>query len=58
MTETELARKVLSKGLNPENIGVEEAMTSPVFSMDSYLPVKEANRFIHKNKIRHLRVTK
>ena len=57
VTETELARKVLGKGLNRESIGVEEVMTSPVFSMDRYLPVEEANRFIHKNKIRHLRVT-
>jgi signal-transduction protein with cAMP-binding, CBS, and nucleotidyltransferase domain len=57
VTETELARKVLGKGLNRESIGVEEVMTSPVFSMDRYLPVEEANRFMHKNNIRHLRIT-
>jgi signal-transduction protein with cAMP-binding, CBS, and nucleotidyltransferase domain len=34
VTETELARKVLGKGLNCEIIGIEEVMTSPVFSMD------------------------
>jgi len=48
---------VLGKGLNRESIGIEEFMTSPIFSMDRYLPVEEANRFMHKNKIRHLRVT-
>ena len=57
VTETELARKVLGKGLNRESIGVEEFMTSPIFSIDRYLPVEEANHFMHKNKIRHLRVT-
>ena len=57
VTETELARKVLGKGLNRESIGIEEVMTSPVFSIDRYLPIEEANRFMHKNKIRHLRVT-
>mgnify|MGYP006135191929 FL=1 len=57
VTETELARKVLGKGLNRESIGIEEVMTSPVFLMDRYLPIEEANRFMHKNKIRHLRVT-
>ena len=31
VTETELARKVLGKGLNRESIGIEEVMTSPVF---------------------------
>ena len=57
VTKTELAPKVLGKGLNRESIGIEEVMTTPVFSMDRYLPVEEANRFMHKNKIRHLRVT-
>ena len=57
VTETELARKVLGKGLNRESIGIEEVMTSPVFSMDRYLSVEEANCFMHKNKIWHLRVT-
>jgi signal-transduction protein with cAMP-binding, CBS, and nucleotidyltransferase domain len=57
VTETELARKVLVKGLYCESIWIEEVITNSVFSMDRYLPVEEANRFMHKNKIRHLRVT-
>ena len=57
VTETDLARKVLGKGLGPESTGIEEIMTSPVLSMDRYLPVEEANRFMRKNKIRHLGVT-
>ena len=32
-------------------------MTSPIFSIDRYLPIEEVNRFMRKNKIRHLRVT-
>jgi signal-transduction protein with cAMP-binding, CBS, and nucleotidyltransferase domain len=57
VSETELARKVLGKGLDCESIGIERIMASPVFSMDGYLPVEEANRFMHKNKIPHLGVT-
>jgi signal-transduction protein with cAMP-binding, CBS, and nucleotidyltransferase domain len=57
VTETDLARKVLGKGLDPDSTGIEEIMTSPVLSMDRYLPIEEANRFMHKNKIRHLGVT-
>ena len=57
VTETALAQKVLDKGLNRESIGIEEVMTSLFFSIDRYLPIEEANRFMHKNKIRHLRVT-
>ena len=57
VTEKELARKVLGKGLHRGPLGIEEVMTRSFFSMDRYLPVEEANRFMHKNKIRHLRVT-
>jgi signal-transduction protein with cAMP-binding, CBS, and nucleotidyltransferase domain len=57
VTETDLTRKVLGKGLNPDDTGISEIMTSPVLSLDRYLPVEEANRFMHKNKIRHLAVT-
>ena len=57
VTETALTRKVLGKGLNAESTPVSEIMTSPILSLDCYLPVEEANRFMHKNKIRHLAVT-
>ena len=57
VTETDLTRKVLGKGLNAESTPISEIMTSPILSLDCYLPVEEANRFMHKNKIRHLAVT-
>ncbi len=57
VTETDLTRKVLGTGLNPESTAIAEIMTSPILTMDRYLPVEEANRFMHKNKIRHLGVT-
>ncbi len=57
VTETDLTRKVLGKGLNPDATPISEIMTSPVLSLDCYLPIEEANRFMHKNKIRHLGVT-
>lgn len=47
----------MGKGLNRESIGIEEVMTSPIFSIDRYLPIEEANRSMRKNMIRHLRVT-
>ena len=57
VTETDLTRKVLSKGLNAESTTVASIMSSPLLSLDRYLPVEEANQFMHKNKIRHLVVT-
>ena len=57
VTERDLAQKILGKGLDPETTGITSIMTSPILSMDRYLPIEEANQFMHKNKIRHLAVT-
>ena len=56
ITERELSQKVLAKGGNPEEMTVSDIMT-PIQSMDRYMPIEEANLFMHKNKIRHLAVT-
>jgi len=57
VTETDLTSKVVGGGLNPETTAISEVMTQPVQSMDRFLPVEEANKFMHKNKIRHLAIT-
>ncbi|MEE9258205.1 MAG: CBS domain-containing protein [Nitrospinaceae bacterium] len=57
ITETDLTRKVLGGKLDPETTLVSDVMTSPILSMDRYLPVDQANEFMHKNKIRHLAIT-
>lgn len=57
VTETDLTRKVVGGGLNPESTPISQIMTQPVQSMDRFLPIEEANNFMHKNKIRHLAVT-
>ena len=56
ITERELSQKVLAKGGKPEEMKVSGIMTS-VQSMDRYMPIEEANQFMHKNKIRHLAIT-
>ena len=56
ITERELSQKVLAKGGNPEEVKVSDIM-STVQTMDRYMPIEEANLFMHKNKIRHLGVT-
>lgn len=57
VTEADLTYKVIGKALDAESTVVTSIMTAPVLSMDRYLPVEEANRFMYKNKIRHLAVT-
>ncbi len=56
ITERELSQKVLAKGGNPEEMKVSDIITS-IQSMDRYMPIEEANQFMHKNKIRHLAIT-
>jgi signal-transduction protein with cAMP-binding, CBS, and nucleotidyltransferase domain len=56
ITERELSQKVLAKGGNPEEVKVSDIMAS-ITSMDRYMPIEEANIYMHKNKIRHLAVT-
>ncbi|MCH6580729.1 MAG: CBS domain-containing protein [Nitrospinae bacterium] len=56
ITEKELTQKVLAKGVNPEELKVSEVM-SKVHSMDRYMLIEEANKYMHKNRIRHLAVT-
>jgi len=57
VTDTDLTRKVVGGGLNPETTPIDKIMTQPVKSIDRFLPVEEANQFMHQNKIRHLAVT-
>ncbi len=56
ITERELSQKVLAKGANPEEMKVSDIMGS-IESMDRYMPIEEANQYMHKNKIRHLAIT-
>ncbi len=57
LTGTDLSRKVVAKRLHPETTMVSSVMTIPILSMDRYMPVKEAEEFMKKKKIRHLAVT-
>ncbi len=57
VTETDLTRKVIGKGLDPETTQVTLVMSKPIHSLDCHEPVTEANFFMAKNKIRHLAIT-
>ena len=57
LTETDLTRKVIAKGLNTETTFVSSIMTKTILSMDRYMSVEEAEEFMKKKNIRHLAVT-
>ena len=57
ITERDLSTKVVASGKDPLEVKVRDIMTTPVLTMDRYLPVEEANRYMLENKIRHLAIT-
>ena len=57
VTEKDFSKKVLAKGLDPEKTLITKIMTKPILTMDRYLPVEEANKFMYEKNIRHLAVT-
>jgi len=56
ITETDLTRKVLAKGLDSEKSRVDEIMTAPLESINIHESVLDANKLMAKKKIRHLAV--
>ncbi len=58
ITEKDLTRKVIRKGLNSATIKVSEIMTAaPIHTLDCHKAVTEANSFMAQKKIRHLPIT-
>ena len=57
VTDRDLTGKVVGEGLDAGTTIITSIMTSPILSFDRYLPVEEARKFMHKNKIRHLAIT-
>ncbi|QPJ63502.1 MAG: CBS domain-containing protein [Candidatus Nitronauta litoralis] len=57
ITERDLSTKVVAAGKDPLDVKIRDIMTTPVLTMDRYLPVEEANRYMLENKIRHLAIT-
>ncbi len=57
LTDTDLARKGLAKGVDPEKDRVKSLMSSPIITIDSQKLVEEARALMKSKGIRHLAVT-
>jgi signal-transduction protein with cAMP-binding, CBS, and nucleotidyltransferase domain len=57
LTDTDLARKALAEGVNPEKDRVQSFMSSPIITIDSRRLVEEARALMKGKGIRHLPVT-
>lgn len=58
VTDSDMARKLIGKGLNPETTKVSEIMSQPVMTIGQCLPIEKADEMMRKSCIRHLAVTK
>jgi len=56
ITEADLLEKVLSKGLNPKRVAVEDIMTTPIITVNSQTSLDEAIEVMIKKNIRRLPV--
>lgn len=57
VTETDLTRKILAKGLKDKNPKVSDIMTTPLQTIDCHEPIVDANQLMANKRIRHLAVT-
>ncbi|MFQ5598762.1 MAG: cyclic nucleotide-binding/CBS domain-containing protein [Nitrospiria bacterium] len=56
LSETDLVRKGIAEGLNPDTTPVESVMSSPIITIDIDETAKEANDLMAEKGIRHLAV--
>lgn len=58
VSESDLVRKVLGRGLDPKQVKLESIMSYPAMTIDEAEPLEEAYRIMGQNQIRHLVVTR
>ncbi len=57
ITETDLTRKIVARGLKDENSKVSDIMTTPLQTIDCHEPIVDANQLMANKRIRHIAVT-
>jgi len=57
VTDSDLSRKAVAKGLDPNTTTVLTCMSKPVVSIEETEPISEAIELMKQEKIRHLAVT-
>jgi CBS domain-containing protein len=54
LTDRDIIKKVIARGLNPKNVRAGEVMSSPLISISEQVSVQEAAEKMRDNKIRRL----
>lgn len=58
ITEVDIIRKVVAKGIDPAATAVKTVMTSPLITIEADRSVLDANDLMEQKKIRHIGVTR
>ena len=58
VTDKDLVRRVVAKGLDPKSVPMHTVMSKPILTMGHYLSRSDAHEFMVKKDIKHLAVTK
>ena len=58
VTETDLTRKVMAEGMNPEETSIARVMTTPILMVDAEVTLLDANDMMSQKGVRHLGVQK
>lgn len=56
VTETDLARRVMAEGMNPEQTSIGQVMTAPILKVGAEATLLDANDLMAQKGIRHLGV--
>ncbi len=57
VTETDLTRKIVARGLQDKDSKVSDIMTAPLQTIDCHEPIVDANQLMANKRIRHIAVT-
>lgn len=58
ITEVDIIRKVVAKGLDPDTTPVRTVMSAPLVTIEADQPIVDANDLMERKQIRHLGVTR
>ncbi len=58
ITEKDLARKVVAKGIDPKKVKVKDVMTSDLVTVEPEMTLYDAMLLLSKRKIKHIPVVK
>ena len=58
LTDTDICRRVVGRGLDPDMTPVEQIMSTPVLKIDENKTIRDANAMMARERVRHLGVSR